>query len=196
MAFIIKRSFPLTLVLQQSVIWSSRREGQEAAGGGTTTNRLSPTVSTTAPPTWFIVQRGTISNFRQQPDSWPFRAVSCSIEEFQQKINHREKRRNGHVSDWSAKSLCFEITVFSHFCNTSRLFCNTTVAGKSDFLKRKPHRKVLRRRPFHSLKSIGLLPEIIVLNLKSDQTRLKSNMAKCNCSKTQDYGGLWGTGWK
>ena len=28
MAFIIKRSFPLTLVLQQSVIWSSRREGQ------------------------------------------------------------------------------------------------------------------------------------------------------------------------
>ena len=50
MAFIIKRSFPLTLVLQQSVIWSSRREGQEAAGGGTTTNRLSPTVSTTAPP--------------------------------------------------------------------------------------------------------------------------------------------------
>ena len=191
MAFTIKGSFPLTLVLQQSVIWSSRREGQEAAGGGTTTNRLSPTVSTTAPPTWFIAQRGIFDNNPIHDPSGLF-----PIEEFQQKINHREKRRNGHVSDWSAKSLCFEITVFSHFCNTSRLFSSSTVAGKSDFLKRKPHRKVLRRRPFHSLKSIGLLPEIIVLNLKSDQTRLKSNLAKCNCVKTQEKGGLWGTGWK
>ena len=49
MAFIIKRSFPLTLVLQQSVIWSSRLEGQEAAGGGTTTNRL-PSLQLLPPP--------------------------------------------------------------------------------------------------------------------------------------------------
>ena len=167
MAFIIKRSFPPTLVLQQSVIWSSRREeGQRLID-------YRPPSLQLLPPPDLLSKEEPFPIFDNNPIHDP--SGLFPIEEFQQKINHREKRRNGHVSDWSAKSLCFEITLFSHFCNTSRLFCNTTVAGKSDFLKRKPHRKVLRRRPFHSLKSIGLLPEIIVLNLKSDQTRLESN---------------------
>ena len=100
MAFIIKRSFPLTLVLQQSVIWSSRREGQEAAGGGTTTNRLSPTVSTTAPPPPDLLSKEEpFPILDNNPIHDPSGLFPVSIEEFQQKINHREKRRNGHVSD-------------------------------------------------------------------------------------------------
>ena len=185
MAFIIKRSFPLTLVLQQSVIWSSRREeGQRLID-------YRPPSLQLLPPTWFIVQRGTISNFRQQPDSWPFRAVSdWGIPAKDQSPWEKEKRPRVWLI--GQKSLLWNHSFLTFLQHQSLIF-ELHRGREVWFFKEKTASQSVEKAPFPFLKIHWFAPRNYCFEPKIRPDALE---VQCNCSKTQEKGGLWGTGWK